>query len=136
MNLLIGFPLPLLMFGLKTMQPRHLVRAVNQIEESLELSFNLLIGLMQRLKEDGIVSQKETTQTGLLVDHQFDQAVGMENDDVGAIDRARTGLNAFEAVTENESQNSQCCNRQRKKTEQKSAIKLRFHSVFPCLVWR
>src|ERR1700756_2177238 len=117
MNLLIGFTLPLLMAGLKTLQPRNLIRTVNQTEESLELRFDLLIGLMQRLKEDGIASQKETTQAGLLVDHQFDQAVGVEDDNIGTIDRARTGLNVFQAVTEDESQNSQCCNRQRKETE-------------------
>jgi CHASE3 domain sensor protein len=45
----------------------------------------------------------------------------VEDDDVGAIHRARTLLNALQAVAE--------------ETEQKPAIEPRFHSIFPRAVW-
>ena len=131
MDLLICLLLPLLMGVLKTMQSGHLVGAVNHGEQGVELGFDLFVCLMQRLKEDRVARQKETAQAALFIDYQFDQAVAVEDDDVGAVDCARTLLNAFEAVAENESQNSECGNRQGKKTEQESAIEPRFHSIFP-----
>jgi hypothetical protein len=86
---------------------------------------------MQRLKEDWVAGQKETAKAGFFIDHQFDQPVAVEDDHVGAIYCARTLLNALQAVAEDESQNSECCDRQGKETEQKSAIEPRFHSIFP-----
>src|ERR1700730_17416756 len=131
MDLPIRLLLPLLMGLLKTMESGYLIRTMNHGEQGVELGLDLLICVMQRLKEDRVARQKETAQSGLFIDHQFDEAVGVEDDYVGAIDCARTLLNAFEAVAEDESQNSECCNRQGKETEQESAIEPRFHSVFP-----
>ncbi len=111
MDLLICLLLPLLVGVLKTMQPCHLVGTVNHGEQGVELGFDLLICIVQRLKEDWVSRQKVAAQAGLFVDHQFDEAVGVENDDVGAIDCARALLNALQAVAEDESQNSECCNR-------------------------
>ena len=133
MDLLMRLLLPLLMGVLKTMQSCHLVGTVNHGEQGVELGFDLLICGLQRLKEGRVARQKETTQAGLFIDHQFDQAVGVENDDVGAIDSGGTLLNALQAVAEDESQNSQCCDRQGKETKQKSAIEPRFHSIFLAL---
>jgi hypothetical protein len=96
---------------LKTVQPCYLVGTVNHGEQSVELRFDLLICVMQRLKEDRVARQKEAAQAGLFVDHQFDKAVSVEYDDVGAIDCARTPLNAPQTIAEDESQNSECCNR-------------------------
>jgi hypothetical protein len=67
---------------------------------------------LQRLKEDGVARQNEAAQTSLFIDHQFDQAVGVENDDISAIYCARTLLNALQTIPEEESQNSKCCNRE------------------------
>src|SRR5260370_38784505 len=131
MDLLICLLLPLLMGVLKTMQSRHLIGTVNHGEQGVELGFDLLICVMQRLKEDRVARQKEAAQTGLFIDHQFDEGVGVEDDDVGAIHGVRALLNALQAIAEDESQNSECCNRQCKETEQESAIEPRFHSVFP-----
>ena len=76
-------------------------------EQGVELGFDLLICIVQRLKEDWVSRQKVAAQAGLFVDHQFDEPVGVENDDIGAIDCARTLLNALQAVAEDESQNSE-----------------------------
>jgi len=84
---------------------------VDHGEQGVELGFDLLICVMQRLKEERVPRQKEAAQTGLFVNHQFGEAVGVENNDVGAIDGACTFLNAPQAVTEDESQSSECCNR-------------------------
>src|ERR1700712_1003267 len=130
MDLLICLSLPLLVGLLKAMQSCHLVGTVNHAEQDVELGFNLLICALQRLKEDRVARQKEAAQASLFIDYQFDQAVCVENDDVRAIHCARTLLNALQAVAEDESQNSKCCNRQCKKTEQKPAIEPRFHSIF------
>ena len=129
MDLLIRLLLPLPMSVLKTMQSGHLIGTVDQVEEGVELGFNLLICGSQRLKEDRVARQKETAQTGLFIDYQFDQAVGVENDDVSAIHCFRALLNTLQAIPEDESQNSKCCNRQYKETEQKPAIEPRFHSI-------
>ena len=133
MDLLIGLLLPLLMGFLKTMQSCHLIGTLNHGEQGVEFGFDLFVCLMQRLKEDRVARQQETAQTGLFVDHQFDQAVGVEDDDVGTIHGACTVLNALQTVAEDESQDSECCNRQCKKTEQKPAIEPRFQSIFLAL---
>jgi hypothetical protein len=80
MDLLICLLLPLLVGVLKTVQPGNLVGAVNHGEQGVELGFDLLICVMQRLKEDWVSGQKVATQTGLFVDHQFDEPIGVEND--------------------------------------------------------
>src|SRR5260370_38954059 len=127
MDLLIRLLLPLLMGLLKTMESGHQIRTMNHVEQGVELRFDLPICVMQRLKEDGVARQKETAQAGLFIDHQFDQAVAVEDDDVGAIYCARTLLNALQAVTEDGSENSGCCNRQGKGEEQGPAIEPRVH---------
>src|SRR5882757_4164975 len=119
---------------LKTMQSRDLVGTVNQGEQGGELRFDLLIGFVQRLKEDRVARQQETAQAGLFIDHQLDQAVAVEDDNVGAIHRARTLLDALQAVAEDESKNSKCSDRQCKETEQKPAIEPRFHVSFLAMV--
>jgi hypothetical protein len=85
---------------------------LNHGEQEVELGCDLFVCLMQRLKEDRVARQKETAQAGLFVDYQLDQTVAVEEDYVGAIHRARTLLNAFEAEAEDQSQNSERCNRQ------------------------
>ena len=134
MDLLMGLLLPLPMRVLKTMQSRHLIGTVNHAEQGDELRPDLLIGLVQRLKEDRVAGQQETAHAGLLINHQLGQAVAVEDDDVGAIHCARTLLDALQAVAEDESKNSKCCDGQGKETEQKPAIEPRFHSIFPRVV--
>jgi hypothetical protein len=120
---------------LKTMQPCHLIGTLNHAEEGVELGFDLLIGVVQRLKEDRVARQQETAQAGLFINHQLDQAVAVEDDNVGAIHGTRTLLDALQAVAEDESKNSKRCDGQGEETEQKPAIEPRFHSIFPRVVW-
>ena len=85
------------MGGLKALQSCHLVGTVDHGEQGVEFGLDLSVGLVQGLEEDRIARQKVAAQTGLFVDHQFDQAVGVEDDDVGAIDR---GLRSPERVAD------------------------------------
>src|SRR5260370_3229443 len=109
MDLLIRLLIPLLMGLLKTMESGHQIRTMNHVEQGVELRFDLPICVMQRLKEDRVARQKETAQAGLFIDHQFDQAIAVKNDDVGAIDRSHTLLNTFQPVAEDERQNTEAC---------------------------
>src|SRR5260370_41797800 len=111
MDLLICLLLPLLMGVLKTMQSRHLIGTVNHGEQGVELGFDLLICVMRRLKEDRVARQKEAAQTGLFIDHQFDEAVGVEDDDVVAIHGGCALLKALQPRADEESPNSEGLNR-------------------------
>jgi len=93
------------------MQPGDLIGTMNHAEESVELWLDLLVRLVKRLQEGWVMGQKEAAQSGLFIHHQFDETVCVEDNDVRTIDCGRALLNAFEAITECESQDSKCCNR-------------------------
>ena len=56
-DLPIGFLLPLLLAGLKPSQAVDLVGALDQIEQSVELGINLMVGLAQRLEKSWIADE-------------------------------------------------------------------------------
>ena len=86
-------------------------RAVDQTEQSVEFGLNLLVGFVQRLEKDGISGKEISAQAGLFIDDQFDQAVCVDDDDVGAVDDVRAFLNASQTIAKDKSQDSESCNR-------------------------
>ncbi len=132
LDLLSGVAIPTSVLGLQALQALDLVRlATLKIEEGIELRVEPPVRFAQGLQEDGIAGQQKAAQPGLFIDDQLDETVGMSDRLIGVIDGAGALFDALKTVAENQSQESQRRNGKSEKTNQKSLIELRFHSIFP-----
>jgi hypothetical protein len=116
-DLLIGLLLPLLVGGLESLKPCDLVWAVDQSEQGGELGINLWVCLVQRLEEGRIADKEITAEAGLLINYEFYKSICMDNDDVCTVNSVRAFLNTLQTITEDDSKDSECCNRECQETK-------------------
>ena len=82
-----------------------------------ELGINLWLCLVQRLEEGRIADKEITAEAGLLINHEFDQSIRMEDDDVRTVNSVSAFLNTLQTITEDDSKDSKCCNRECQETK-------------------
>src|ERR1700735_4966806 len=102
------------------LQPRNLVgQRANKFGQQSELRIELLVGFMKRLQEDRIFGQKESANSGLFIHHEFEEAVGMRDHEVGMIDQTCAPLDILQANAEDKGEEGEGGNGQREEADQK-----------------
>jgi hypothetical protein len=81
------------------------------------------------LKKSWIAGEQKTPQSGLFVDHQFDQLIGVCDDLIGTIDPARTPLHLLNPISKGQCKQTKGDNWKCQQTEKQTSIGCGFQMI-------
>jgi hypothetical protein len=131
LNLQTCIVFPALLQAAEMFETQLLIGVVDEVNQGVELGFDLRGGFMEGLKKAGVVSDEVAAETCLLVDEELREAVGVGDDLVGVVYCASTLLDAAECGGEDESQYSEGSNGNTEKANEKTGIQPGIHSLGP-----